>query len=76
MSRQANHALAFACWKYHEDKSLRGRFQAISCIRVQGCTYVMVGSIEHEDAEDKLNFIQAFFNLNNEREASNRKNLT
>ena len=32
----------------------------------------MVGSIEPEDAEDKLNFIQVFFNSNNEREAIER----
>ena len=69
MSRQLNHALAFACWKCHEDRSLRGRYQAISCIRVQGCAYVMVGTIEPEDPTKKLNFIQVFFNSNNEKEA-------
>ena len=51
MSRKLNHAMAFACWKCNEDKSLIGRYQSISCIRIKGCAYMLVGSIEPEDPE-------------------------
>ena len=69
MSRKVNHALAFACWKCNEDKSLMGRYHAISCIRVQGCAYVLMGSVEPSDSEAGLKYIQVFFNSNNEDEA-------
>ena len=69
MSRKLNHALAFACWKCNEDKSLMGQYQAISCIRVQGCAYMLVGSVEPEDPEEDPTFIQVFFNSKNEEEA-------
>ena len=72
MSRNVNHALAFACWKCNEDKSLMGRYHAISCIRVQGCAYVLVGAVEPSDSDARLKYIQVFFNSNNEEEAITR----
>jgi hypothetical protein len=69
MSRKVNHALAFACWKCNEDKSLLGRYHAISCIRVQGCAYVLVGAVEPAEPDGRSNYIQVFFNSNNEEEA-------
>ena len=61
--------MAFACWKCHEDPSLMGRHHAISCIRIQGSAYMLVGAIEPSNPETKPNFIQVFFNSKNEEEA-------
>ena len=69
MSRKLNHALSFACWICHEDESLRGRYSAISSIRVQGCAYMTIGTIKTMDPSVKENFIQVFFNSVNEEEA-------
>ena len=55
MSRRLNHTLVFACWKCNENKSLLGRHHGISCIRVQGCAYMLIGSIEPEKNEKPPN---------------------
>ena len=68
MSRKLNHAMAFACWKCNEDQHLK-RLGGISCIRVQGSAYMMIGSIEPEKTESDQKFIQVFFNSQNEEEA-------
>ena len=65
--------MTFVCWKCHEDRSLRGQYQNISCIRVQGSAYMLVGAIEPEGNEQNPTpdptFIQVFFNSKNEEEA-------
>ena len=73
MSRKLNHAMAFACWKCNEDKFLRQQLKksgGVSCIRVQGSAYMVIGSIETEAGkESDPKFIQVFFNSQNEEEA-------